>query len=146
MQHFQPPPTPAPTLTGFARCATFTDHDQLWPTGDYFFRVQSAVEKLSKRSGKPMIEIALELYDESGARRRVFDHLTASAAWRTGDLCDALGLRDKYDLSSLAPEDLVGRTGRLRLDTRPPSGGYAARNVAAAYHPAAASRDDFAAA
>ena len=104
------------------------------------------MEKTSKWSGKLMVEITLELYDESSARRRVYDYLTASAAWRTGDLCDAVGLGDKFGLSSLVSEDLVGRTGRLRLNMRPPSDGYAARNVVAPYHSAAPSRDGFGAA
>jgi hypothetical protein len=87
---------------------------KLMPKGEYDFEVVDAFEKLSKSSGKPMIELRLKLPNGKGGRT-ITDYLVAETEEKLRHAADACGLLDKYNKGSISNNDFRGKRGRLKL-------------------------------
>ena len=99
----------------------------LWPAGEYDFGVIDATEKVSK-SGNPMVEVGLAVYNEEGQQRRVTDYLMEAMAFKLRHFCEAVGLLHEYEAGMLDPDALVGKTGRVVLKQDPARDGYNPKN------------------
>lgn len=109
----------------------------LWPAGEYDFEVAEAEEQTSK-SGNDMVKLTVHVFDAEGRRRTVFDYLvgTEKAQFKVRHFADAVGLIEQYNLGELLAEDIVGRTGRCKLNIKKDkSGQYPDQNAIADYLP-----------
>ncbi len=90
----------------------------LVPAGRYQFVVLKAVERVSKKTGQPLIELILDIIDSTGYPRRVYDYLTLSPkmAYKIRHFCMATGLMERYDTGALSATDCVGRTGIVDVE------------------------------
>lgn len=90
---------------------------QLIPPGDYRVRIESAEEKVSKTSGKEMIELTLKVNGHSQKLWHyvVFDNSTPEATKRTdsnlGQIFESFGIAD----GDLNIENWVGKIGAARI-------------------------------
>jgi hypothetical protein len=111
----------------------------LWPDGQYDFEVREATEKESS-TGNEMTELEVWIYNPSGDRRLVFDYLvvTEKSAWKIRSFAASCGLLPQYERGTLIANEMVGRTGRCILMTRPANDGYPAKNTIKSYVKAAA--------
>lgn len=110
----------------------------LWPDGEYDFEVRDATEKESSQ-GNEMTELEVWIYDQSGGRRLVFDYLVATekSAWKIRRFAASCGLLPQYDRGTLMANEMVGRTGKCLVRTRPAKDGYQAKNIIQDYLKAA---------
>src|SRR5258706_6344229 len=108
--------------------------------GIYDFEIAKSQQKISK-SGNPMAELILNIWDKNGAQRSIFDYLVFSSVplniKKVKHFCDAVGLEEQYKLGSL-PKELERYSGKVQIniqDERPnPSGGfYARKNIVIDY-------------
>jgi hypothetical protein len=107
---------------------------KLWPKGEYPFEILNALEKASKKSGKPMIELRLKLSNGKGQAKSIKDYLMPQMPEKLRHAAIVCGLLDKYLSGSLSDVDFVGRTGRLRLGVEKDKGGqYPPKNVVLDY-------------
>ena len=88
---------------------------KLWSKGEYGFEIVDASEKNSKRSGKPMIELKVKLYDGKGAGRTITDYLLAETPEKLRHCADACGLLDRYNTGNLSGNEFRGKRGKLKL-------------------------------
>jgi len=103
---------------------------QLIDPGVYNFEVLKSTRKTSK-SGNPMAEIQIKIWDKGGRTQNLFDYLVfnnvALCRRKVKHFCDSVGLQKEYEKCSL-PEDLARLSGKVELgikDEEPnPSGGY----------------------
>jgi hypothetical protein len=85
---------------------------KLLAAGEYDFEVVAAKERTSTR-GTSMIEVKLVVSNGRGDRTTVFDNLLS---WNLGEFMAAIGEQVVYgEEAEVDPDDLVGRTGRLKL-------------------------------
>lgn len=105
----------------------------LIPKDEYAFEVLEAEEKTSK-SGNDMIALKLGI-DYNNSLRGVFDYLVDidSMAYKTRHFADAVGLLAEYEKGNLNAEELVGLTGKCKIDIQPAKDGYDAKNVVRDY-------------
>lgn len=110
--------------------------------GVYDFQVIKATRRTSK-SGNPMCELMLDVWDINGKAHHVYDYLVFSSVnlniKKVSHFCKAVGLHEEYKRGDI-PEGLANYCGKLQLgiqDERPnPSGGtYPKKNVVADYVP-----------
>ncbi len=87
---------------------------KLMPKGEYDFEVVDAFEKLSKSSGKPMIELRLKVSNGRNGRA-LTDYLSIDSQEKLRHAADACGLLDKYNKGSVSNNDFRGKRGRLKL-------------------------------
>ena len=87
---------------------------KLMPKGEYDFEVVDAFEKLSKSSGKPMIELRLKVSNGNNGRT-LTDYLSIDRQEKLRHAADACGLLDKYNAGSVSNSDFRGKRGRLKL-------------------------------
>ena len=85
----------------------------LLPEGEYDFEIIEAVEKLSK-AGNDMVHLKLRVF-VGDSTRIVDDYLTPLISFKIRHLADALGMLDQYAKGELKPEDLEGKSGKLKL-------------------------------
>jgi len=88
---------------------------RLMPKGVYDFEILEALEKLSKASGKPMIELKLRVSKPDGPGRVLTDYLVAARDGKLRHAAEACGLLDRYNSGSLADADFLRKRGRLKL-------------------------------
>lgn len=88
--------------------------ENLLPAGEYDFEVTAAVDTKSA-SGNEMIKLQLNVFDESGNPRVIFDYLLESMAFKLRHAADACGVIDKYESGQFVADDFMGKTGRLKL-------------------------------
>lgn len=88
--------------------------------GIYTFEVISAVRKTSK-SGNPMAELQLNIWDDDGKTHLIYDYLVFSQIpmniRKVKHFCEAVGLADRYEKGEL-PEELTGYSGKAAIVTR----------------------------
>ena len=115
---------------------------ELLPDGDYDFLVAKSTRKISK-SGNPMAELQLTLWNAEGKPCPVFDYLVFSNVplniKKVSHFSKSVGLHAEYKKGEL-PEELDGLTGRLTLgtqDAQPNNKGgyYPPKNVVVDYLP-----------
>lgn len=101
----------------------------LWQPGNYSFEIATAVDEVSK-SQNEMIKLGLNVYNEKGESRIVFDYLLDIIPHKIRHLCEACGLLEKYEQGSLYAVDFVNKTGELKLIIqKDKTGQYADKNT-----------------
>jgi hypothetical protein len=112
----------------------------LVPEGTYNFEVLKSTRKISK-SGNPMAELQLGVWDDGGAIRSIFDYLVFSTVnlniKKVSHFCKAVGLDGEYKQGSLR-EELHGLSGKVQIGTqdeqpKPTGGFYPKKNVVVDY-------------
>ena len=87
------------------------------PEGDYRLRVEDAVEKESRNTGNPMIELELSI-SYNGKQIRVYDYLvfTPKAFWKIDHFRIATGEKlVEGQKVNFEAEDCIGREGRCHM-------------------------------
>lgn len=104
--------------------------------GVFQFEILQAWEKTSA-AGNPMFELKVQVTNGNGVSRTLADYLLPRGirAEKLLRCCVACKLREKYDGGSVAPDDFVGKRGRLRLGIEKKKG-FPDRNVIEDYLPA----------
>lgn len=96
--------------------------------GIYQFRVLNAEDKLSK-GGNDMIQMTLEVFDESGSPRTVYAFLLEAMANRLYEFCETTSMLSHYDNGTLRAVDCIGKSAWLELTIDKDKGGtYPDRN------------------
>lgn len=91
--------------------------ESLIPAGEYDFTVQEAKEGQSKKSGKDMITLDMDIF--VGDRTRPMkDWLMESMAYKLRHFCYATGLGAKYEAGTLTAADCESKSGKLTLVIR----------------------------
>jgi hypothetical protein len=107
--------------------------DLLQP-GEYDFEVLAAEHAVSKKTGNPMIKLKLGVWRPNGSQQFVWDYLIASMEAKLRHFCDTTGLLPKYQAGTLAPEDCVGRSGKVKIAiSKDKDGQYPPKNEAKDY-------------
>jgi hypothetical protein len=80
--------------------------------GTYNFEVVSAEAKQSK-TGNPMIELHLKIWDKDGKDHLVYDYLvgTSNMAWKLRHFCASIGLSKEYESGTFKPFQSEQKTG-----------------------------------
>jgi hypothetical protein len=116
------------------------DSFDLVKNGVYNFEVAKATRKTSK-SGNPMAELQLRIWDKEGKVHLVFDYLVFSTVnlniRKVKHFCDSVGLSLEYRRGEL-PEEMTGLSGKVEIgqqesQSKPTGGYYAAKNVVIDY-------------
>ena len=92
--------------------------DGLLSDGKYGFVISLATEKVSKTSGKDMIELTVRVYKDDGSFVQVFDYLTEGMAFKLRHACEACGLLAAYEAGELDANSFIGKEGFLKLKTQ----------------------------
>jgi uncharacterized protein DUF669 len=108
-----------------------------WRPGDYDFEVNDASEERSSSTGNDMIKLTLHVFNEDGNKRTVFDYLVNSekSQFKIRHFADAVGLIASYERGELDVNEIVAKTGRLKLRIKPAQGDYPANNSVGDYIP-----------
>lgn len=86
-----------------------------WPDGDYIAEIYAAVDKVSKKSGKPMIELVWQVFWKDKTKM-VFDWIGDWNLGRLRDLCVASGI--DFAGGNVDPAEFVGKRFKVALGTR----------------------------
>lgn len=107
-----------------------------WRPGDYDFEVHEASEEQSS-TGNDMIKLTLWVFNDEGNKRTVFDYLVNSekSQFKIRHFAAAIGRVADYERGELDVNDIVEKTGRLKLRIKPASGDYPANNSVGDYIP-----------
>lgn len=96
-----------------------------WARGKYDCEIRTAVEGVSKSSGKEMITLNVEVFDAEGNNKFLDFYVTESSLFATAK---AFGLMDKYNIGELSDTDFERKTGQAQLTIkkgdRAPDGGF----------------------
>jgi hypothetical protein len=90
------------------------DAYSLLKPGTYNFNVIDAVEQQS-RSGNDMIKLTLEVYDDLGNTRNIFDYILEAMATKLHSFCVAIGAEHHYTNGTLRQSDCINKSGKLEL-------------------------------
>ena len=106
----------------------------VWRAGTYDFEIHDASEEISKASGNEQIKLTVWVYDAQGDRKTVFDYLgaTEKVQWKTRQFATSVGLVAQYESGELDVNDIVERTGKLKLGVQK-SPEYGDQNKVIAY-------------
>jgi len=88
---------------------------QLFPKGVYDFEIVAAFDKLSKSSGRPMIELKVKVLDAKRGIRVVTDYLLEQRAMKLRHAAEACGLLGEYETGELSGRDFLNKQGKLKL-------------------------------
>lgn len=91
-----------------------------WPKGEYEFQIAEASQVVtgsgSNTPGVPMLKLTLNVYNDQGSKRTVYDNLISTYPDKIMGFCDAVGLEYGKPFSA---EMLSGKSGRLGLKIQP---------------------------
>lgn len=105
----------------------------LWAPGVYSFQIGSATDEVSK-AGNEMIKLAVNVYNAEGTCKIVYDYLLETIPHKIRHLCEACGLLDKYESTTIYAQDFEGKTGDLKLAIQKDKGSqYPDKNTIADY-------------
>lgn len=92
----------------------------LLPEGDYEFTVLDAEDAVSA-AGNEMINMTLQVWDESGKDFKVWDRLvfTPKALYRIRNFCKANGLDEQWEAREVTTDDVTGVTGTAHIGIDP---------------------------
>ena len=108
----------------------------LIPAGIYPFTVTSAEDKVSKKSGAPMMQLSLEVFAADGKSRKVTDYIMEAVAYKLRHFAMAVGMGDQYTRDGeLKPHDMLGRSGSCMIRVEPAEGNFSAKNSVKDYVP-----------
>jgi hypothetical protein len=105
--------------------------ENLFPAGEYDFEIASAIETVSKSSGRDMIKVALNVFCD-GKSRQVTDYLMESMGFKLRHFFYGIGFGDRYDAGDCTAQGLVGRAGRVVLKVEEQDG-YLPKNAVRDY-------------
>lgn len=90
---------------------------KLFSNGIYDFEIVKGADKVSKSSGKDMIELSVKVFDRNGDSTMVFDYLmdTDTMSWKLRHCCEAIGIIKKYEGGELVGGDFESGAGKLKL-------------------------------
>lgn len=112
----------------------------LLEAGVYDFQVAKSTRKTSK-SGNPMAELQINVWDKEGKQHLIFDYLVFSTIAlnirKLKHFCDSVGISDQYNKGAI-PEELERLSGKVEIgiqDEQPKPGGgvYPKKNVVVDY-------------
>jgi len=105
----------------------------VWRAGTYDFEIHDASEEISK-AGNEQIKLTVWVFDDQGDRKTCFDYLgaTEKVQWKTRQFCQSVGLITQYESGELDVNDIVERTGKLKLGVQK-STEYGDQNKVLAY-------------
>lgn len=89
----------------------------LLPNGEYDFEVLQTSDKASS-SGAEMITLKLNIFDNEGNGRIIFDYLTEAMGWKIRHAADACGLLATYEAGSLSAASFEFATGKVKIKTQ----------------------------
>lgn len=89
----------------------------LLPNGEYDFEVLQTSDKKSN-AGADMITLKLQVFDNEGSGRIIFDYLTEAMGWKIRHAADACGLLATYEAGSLSASSFDFATGRVKIKTQ----------------------------
>ena len=102
------------------------------PAGDYEAEIVNAENKVSKSSGKPMIELQMNCHATDGNAVRVFDYIVnPSSLWKLKSICRCCGM--DFNEGKIDEQLLVGRRMSVKLKVRPATDKYSEKNEVFAY-------------
>lgn len=109
---------------------------RLWPRGIYDYEVIDAKDRISK-SGNDMIELTLNVTNQEGKTRKIFDYLVdvEAMSYKIRHFASASHLLPTYDKGELAANDCLQTNGRLQLGIQKGKDGYQDKNVVQDYVP-----------
>jgi hypothetical protein len=99
--------------------------------GTYDFTVEHAIEKISKHSNEPMIELIIKVLDMNGREHKLFDYLLDKEPmdYKIRHIYDCAGKIEKYESGNIDANDLHSVTGKVKIIIRKDkSGKYPDRN------------------
>ena len=102
------------------------------PAGEYEAEIVNAENKVSKSSGKPMIELQMNCHATDGNTVRVFDYIVnPSSLWKLKSICRCCGM--DFNEGKIDEQLLVGRRMSVKLKVRPATDKYSEKNEVFAY-------------
>jgi hypothetical protein len=105
--------------------------DGLLPDGVYGFEVAEAEDTISKK-GNDMIHVKLRVYDPAGGFKLVDDYLLESVLYKVKHIADVTGLADQYARGEFGADDLIGKSGHVKIGNQKQEG-YSPKNVVKDY-------------
>lgn len=110
------------------------EEDNLIPAGIYDFEVHTAKDTFSSK-GNEMTALVLNVLDNDGVERKVFDYLVAvdAFAFKIKHFAEAVGLGAQYQRGQLEDSEMIGCTGKCKIVIQPAKNGYRAKNTVADY-------------
>jgi hypothetical protein len=105
-----------------------------WKAGTYDFTILDASDEVSS-SGNEMIKLTIAIYNAEGRTRKVFDYLVDSpkTQFKIRHFASAVGLTEQYEAGELDINEIVDRSGKLKLAIKPAQGDYPAGNQVSDY-------------
>lgn len=98
----------------------------LFPSGIYDCEVAESIDRPSK-AGNPMITLKLNVFDENGSMRTVYDCIVPSTNFGERKLrhaSDAFGLMDKYEAGTIWADDFSNQMGKIEIGMSKPTPDY----------------------
>ncbi len=102
-----------------------------FPPGLYDFEVDSAEETVSK-AGNPMIKAKINIYNEAGQKRVIFDYLLSNQVWKLKAFAEAIGMHEEFASGEMDVFTIEGRSGKAKVAIDRQEG-YEPRNKILAY-------------
>lgn len=98
---------------------TFKERKLLTP-GVYEFTVFDAIEKISQKSGEPMIEVILSIFDQSDREYKIYDYLMDKPPmdYKIRKLWECVGMIEKYESGEINATDLHDKKGMVKIVTQ----------------------------
>lgn len=109
--------------------------DGLWPAGEYPFEVIEAEDTVSQKSGADMVKLTINVFNDDGKSRRVYDYLvgTPGGQFKVRGFAAATGLIDQYESGEMEAIDMQGRTGKCKIKIDKGDGSFPEKNAIATY-------------
>lgn len=109
----------------------------VWPKGEYDALVTEAIEKTSKSSGNPMIELTLTVYGQGGEEKSLRDWLvsTDGGQAKIQRFCKSAGLWDMYQAGELSADSCKDANIRVKLGADDGGDEYPPKNTVRDYMP-----------
>lgn len=105
----------------------------LWKEGVYNFKIFEAKDAVSK-AGKEMIVLKLNVFNDEGQSKVVYDYLLEATASKLRNSAEACGIMEQYEQGHLSYIDFVDKTGELKLIIqKDKTGNYPDKNSVADY-------------
>lgn len=117
----------------------------LMDPGTYDFVVLNAIEKVSKTSGEPMIEVILLATDMNGREHKLFDYLIDKEPmdYKIRHIYDCANLIEKYESGNIDAQDLHNVRGKVKVIIRKDkTGQYGDKNSVQDYIPCKQNNND----
>lgn len=98
----------------------------LFKPGVFDCEVAEAIDKPSK-AGNPMVTLKLNVFDENGSLRSVYDYIVPSTNFGERKLrhaADAFGLLEKYEAGEIWADDFSNQMGKVEIGISKPTPDY----------------------